>query len=71
LTVPRKLYHYRLEGIIPEKRGSFKAHSNDANICVNTLSKNPLEKLAKAWETLTPGVQAKIAEFVEQATGKA
>ena len=43
----------------------------DANVYANTSPKNPLEKLAEAWETLTPEVQAKIAELVEQATGKA
>ena len=37
----------------------------------DTSPKNPLEKMAEAWETLTPEVQAKIAELVEQIIEKA
>jgi hypothetical protein len=48
-----------------------KINKADANVCANTSSENPLEKLAQAWETLPPEIQAKIAEFVEQTTGKA
>ena len=43
----------------------------DANVYANTSPKNPLEKLAEAWETLTPEVQAKLAELIEKASEKA
>ena len=54
-----------------ENRGLAESGKPDANIYANTLPKKPLEKLAEAWETLTPEVQAKIAELIEQATEKA
>ena len=40
----------------------------DANAYANTSPENPLEKLAEAWETLTPEVQAKIAQLIKEAT---
>jgi len=57
-----------LESEHVENRRFTESRKTDANAYANNSPENPLEKLAQAWETLPPEVQAKIAELVEQAT---